>query len=184
MPIYNGLGELDSLDYIDAESSLRTLQEEQAEAERTGERSIVVGVKVRLSDQVTNGVCENELVAYRTAQGLAKDSGTRPRQHCSRAQNCAATWRARSRSRLRCATHPCTRLLSLGCLATPTARCGVAGLPLMVHHNWSSIPIEQAPGEMAEGDLYTHCYNGSNVTIVRHARHSGIWVGFFQERQQ
>ena len=54
----------------------------------------------------------------------------------------------------------------------------------MVHHNWSSIPIEQAPGEMVEGDLYTHCYNGSNVTIVRHARHSGIWVGFFQERQQ
>eukprot|EP01045_Picozoa_sp_COSAG04_P035484 COSAG04_NODE_8211_length_1006_cov_1.452040_2_plen_96_part_01 len=75
MPIYNGLGELDSLDYIDAAASLKTLQEEQAEAERTGERSIVVGVKVRLSDQVTNGVGENELEAYRTAQGLAKDSG-------------------------------------------------------------------------------------------------------------
>ena len=58
------------------------------------------------------------------------------------------------------------------------------GLPLMVHHNWSSIPIEQAPGEMAEGDLYTHCYNGSNVTIVRRTDFLCIWVAFFQERQQ
>ena len=54
----------------------------------------------------------------------------------------------------------------------------------MVHHNWSSIPIEQAPGEMAEGDLYTHCYNGSNVTIVRRTDFLCIWVAFFQERQQ
>ena len=90
-----------------------------------------------------------------------------------------------------------------------------SGLPLMVHHNWSSIPLEQSPGkenaclfapfyvyfvflrhfilkiimsprqvrdkhgesaktktrslitgEMQPGDLYTHCYNASNVTIV------------------
>jgi dihydroorotase len=114
VPIYNGLGELDSLDYIDADLALRTLQKEKAEEEASGEKSIVVGVKIRLTEQVTNSVGAVELEAYRTAQKLAAD----------------------------------------------------AGLPLMVHHNWSSIPLEQSPGEMISGDLYTHCYNASNVTIV------------------
>lgn len=94
VPIYQGIGELDSLDYIDAELALHTLQKEKMEADSTGERSIVVGVKIRLSDQVTDGVREVELEAYRTAQKLAAD----------------------------------------------------AQLPLMVHHNWSSIPLEQSPG--------------------------------------
>lgn len=94
VPIYNGLGELDTLDYIDAGNALKTLQREKAEEQASGEKSIVVGVKIRLTEQVTNAVGAVELEAYRIAQKLAAD----------------------------------------------------AQLPLMVHHNWSSIPLEQSPG--------------------------------------
>jgi hypothetical protein len=34
--------------------ALKTLQEEKAQAEASGEKSIVVGVKIRLTEQVTN----------------------------------------------------------------------------------------------------------------------------------
>lgn len=39
-------------------------------------------------------------------------------------------------------------------------------LPLMCHHSLSSIPLAACPGRMRAGDVYTHCFNGSNVAIV------------------
>jgi len=35
-----------------------------------------------------------------------------------------------------------------------------ASLPLMVHHNFSTVSMEDCPGRMARGDIYTHVYHG------------------------
>ena len=40
-------------------------------------------------------------------------------------------------------------------------------LPLMVHHTLSTIPLEDCPGKMDQGDIYTHTYNGYHSTIVQ-----------------
>ena len=39
-------------------------------------------------------------------------------------------------------------------------------LPLMVHHSFSTIPLEECPGRMAPGDIYTHAYHGFESTII------------------
>jgi len=41
-----------------------------------------------------------------------------------------------------------------------------AGVPLMVHHNFSTVPHEDCPGLLAPGDLWTHCYHGFPKTLV------------------
>ncbi len=40
------------------------------------------------------------------------------------------------------------------------------GVPLMVHHNFSTVPHEDCPGRLAPGDLWTHCYHGFPQTLV------------------
>ena len=40
-------------------------------------------------------------------------------------------------------------------------------LPLMVHHTLSTIPLEDCPGKMEEGDIYTHTYHGYHSTIIQ-----------------
>ena len=39
-------------------------------------------------------------------------------------------------------------------------------LPLMVHHSFSTIPLEDCPGKMRQGDIYTHTYHGFPSTII------------------
>ena len=39
-------------------------------------------------------------------------------------------------------------------------------LPLMVHHSFSTVMLEESPGQMRAGDVYTHCYHGFDSTIV------------------
>ena len=39
-------------------------------------------------------------------------------------------------------------------------------LPLMVHHSFSVVPLDECPGKMVAGDIYTHCYHGFESTIV------------------
>jgi dihydroorotase len=39
-------------------------------------------------------------------------------------------------------------------------------LPLMVHHAFSVVPMDECPGKMVAGDIYTHCYHGFESTIV------------------
>ncbi len=41
-----------------------------------------------------------------------------------------------------------------------------AGVPLMVHHSFSTVPLEECPGRMTGGDIYTHVYHGYPSTIV------------------
>ena len=41
-----------------------------------------------------------------------------------------------------------------------------AGLPLMVHHSFSTVPLDECPGRMAPGDIYTHVYHGYDTTII------------------
>ena len=43
---------------------------------------------------------------------------------------------------------------------------GEAGVPLMCHHSMSSIPIEECPGHLRRGDIYTHCFHGFETTIM------------------
>ncbi len=38
--------------------------------------------------------------------------------------------------------------------------------PLMAHHAVSTVPLEDCPGGMREGDIYTHCYHGFESTII------------------
>ena len=40
------------------------------------------------------------------------------------------------------------------------------GMPLMVHHSFSTVTLEECPGQMRAGDVYTHCYHGFASTIV------------------
>ncbi len=41
-----------------------------------------------------------------------------------------------------------------------------AQLPLMVHHSFSTVPLEESPGRMAPGDIYTHAFHGWESTII------------------
>ncbi len=38
--------------------------------------------------------------------------------------------------------------------------------PLMTHHSLSTVPLDDCPGAMREGDIYTHCYHGFESTIL------------------
>jgi dihydroorotase len=40
------------------------------------------------------------------------------------------------------------------------------GVPLMVHHSFSTVALEDCPGKMQAGDLYTHMYHGFPSTII------------------
>ena len=40
------------------------------------------------------------------------------------------------------------------------------GLPLMVHHSFSTVPLDACPGKMVSGDIYTHAFHGHRSTIV------------------
>ncbi len=39
-------------------------------------------------------------------------------------------------------------------------------LPLMVHHNFSTVPLEDCPGKLRAGDIWTHCFHGFPRSIV------------------
>lgn len=39
-------------------------------------------------------------------------------------------------------------------------------LPLMVHHTFSTVSLEDCPGRMSEGQIYTHTYHGFPSTII------------------
>ena len=40
------------------------------------------------------------------------------------------------------------------------------GLPLMTHHGFSSVPLEECPGTLRVGDIYTHCFHGFESTVI------------------
>ena len=86
-------------------------------------RDMIVGVKVRLDTNITDGG-RTELEVYRRALAAAR----------------------------------------------------TAGLPLMVHHTNSGIPLGGAdcdlscPGSLRAGDIYTHLYSGEASNILNSAR--------------
>jgi dihydroorotase len=41
-----------------------------------------------------------------------------------------------------------------------------AELPLMTHHNFSSVELEDCPGKLKPGDIYTHCFHAYPSTIL------------------
>ena len=43
-------------------------------------------------------------------------------------------------------------------------------LPLMAHHSFSTVPLDDCPGLMRRGDLYTHAFHGFPSTIVSDCR--------------
>lgn len=47
----------------------------------------------------------------------------------------------------------------------------IVQLPLMTHHNFSSIPLEDCPGKMGSGDIYTHCFHAYPNTILKAESH-------------
>ena len=50
------------------------------------------------------------------------------------------------------------------------AAARTVGLPLMVHHTFSTVPLESCPGDMANGDIYTHALHGFRSTLVQSDR--------------
>ena len=38
--------------------------------------------------------------------------------------------------------------------------------PLMTHHSLSTVSLDDCPGGLREGDIYTHCYHGFESTII------------------
>lgn len=40
------------------------------------------------------------------------------------------------------------------------------GLPLMVHHALSSLPVDHVLGNLRQGDIYTHCFHSQDPNIV------------------
>ncbi len=40
------------------------------------------------------------------------------------------------------------------------------GLPLMTHHSFSTVPLEECPGTLGTGDIYTHCFHGFETTVI------------------
>ena len=49
-------------------------------------------------------------------------------------------------------------------LAVEAARA--TKLPLMTHHSFSTVSLEDCPGNMVAGDVYTHCFHGFPSTIL------------------
>ncbi len=47
------------------------------------------------------------------------------------------------------------------------AAAAAASLPLMTHHNFSSVSLEDCPGKLRSGDIYTHCFHGYPSTILQ-----------------
>lgn len=45
------------------------------------------------------------------------------------------------------------------------------GLPLMTHHSFSSVPLEECPGSLKAGDIYTHCFHGFDSTVIDLSSH-------------
>lgn len=43
---------------------------------------------------------------------------------------------------------------------------GLADVPLMCHHTFSTVPLDSCPGELRNGDIYTHTLHGFESTIV------------------
>ena len=41
-----------------------------------------------------------------------------------------------------------------------------AGVPLMTHHTFSSVPLSECPGRLRPGDVYTHCLHGFESTLI------------------
>ena len=46
---------------------------------------------------------------------------------------------------------------------------GLADVPLMCHHTFSTVPLEDCPGNLRKGDVYTHTLHGFESTIVQPA---------------
>jgi dihydroorotase len=46
---------------------------------------------------------------------------------------------------------------------------GLADVPLMCHHTFSTVPLEDCPGNLRAGDIYTHTLHGFESTIVQPA---------------
>ncbi len=44
-------------------------------------------------------------------------------------------------------------------------------LPLMTHHNFSSVSLNDCPGKMDAGDIYTHCFHAYPNTILEAESH-------------
>jgi dihydroorotase len=42
----------------------------------------------------------------------------------------------------------------------------VTGLPLMTHHSFSTVSLEECPGLLRAGDVYTHCFHGFETTVI------------------
>ena len=40
------------------------------------------------------------------------------------------------------------------------------GMPLMTHHSLSTVSLDDCPGGLQAGDIYTHCYHGFESTII------------------
>ena len=53
-------------------------------------------------------------------------------------------------------------------LAIAAARA--AALPLMVHHTMSTVSLDDCPGQLVAGDIYTHCLHGFRSTLIRDDR--------------
>ncbi|MEW5974246.1 MAG: amidohydrolase/deacetylase family metallohydrolase [Acidobacteriota bacterium] len=98
-------GELESLKLVDVPACVDAVE---------SHRDLIVGIKVRLSDTLSDSG-RNELESYHRSLQAA----------------------------------------------------GSVRLPLMVHHTFSSVPLELCPGLMRPGDLYTHLYHGFRSTIVQ-----------------
>jgi dihydroorotase len=43
----------------------------------------------------------------------------------------------------------------------------LAGVPLMTHHTFSSVPLAECPGKLRKGDIYTHSLHGFESTIIQ-----------------
>ena len=46
------------------------------------------------------------------------------------------------------------------------AAAAATGAPLMTHHSFSTVSLDDCPGGMQKGDIYTHCYHGFESTII------------------
>jgi len=46
-----------------------------------------------------------------------------------------------------------------------------AGVPLMVHHSFSTVSLGDRPGRMRSGNIYTHTYHGFPSTIIEPSSH-------------
>jgi dihydroorotase len=49
-------------------------------------------------------------------------------------------------------------------------------LPLMVHHSFSTVSMDDCPGKMAAGDIYTHAYHGFPSCILQPENRQLEWA--------